>query len=83
MKVTVNQRCVLLVIVAMILIMALLRGIPQSTKVEMAKNPSLSTMHIDTKPLELEKSEDSTQTSLRINSATAEIANHLEGIGKP
>ena len=48
MKVTVNQRCVLLVIVAMILIMALLRGIPQSTKVENAgaKNPSLSTMHI-------------------------------------
>lgn len=87
MKVTVNQRCVLLVILAMILIMALLKGMPQSTEVEHtgAKNPFLSTMHFNAKTLELEKYPKDSELGkpVRINSATAEeIANHLEGIGE-
>lgn len=87
MKVTVNQRCVLLVILAMMLIMALLKGIPQSTEVDHtgAKNPSVSTMHFNTKTLELEKYSENSDSDkpIRINSASAkEIANHLEGIGE-
>jgi competence protein ComEA len=87
MKVTVNQRLILLVILAIIFVLALLKGIMQSSEVEqsIAQNPPAAINHQNNKPLKLKVSpENSTlHESIKINSASAkEIANKLEGIGE-
>ena len=87
MKVTVNQRSVLLVILAMIFVLALLRGIMQSSEVEQSitKPPPIAINHQKNKlPQSKTKRDDlGLDKPLRINSASAkEIANKLEGIGE-
>ena len=80
MKVTVNQRSVLLVILAMIFVLALSRGIMQSTEIEQSitKPPPIA---INQQKNQLPKSKVNNDASgldkpLRINSASAkEIAN--------
>lgn len=87
MKVRVNQRSTLLVILAFIFVLALLRGIMQSREVEQSitKTPPIAINH---QKNQLPKSKVNIDASgldkpLRINSASAEeIANKLEGIGE-
>jgi competence ComEA-like helix-hairpin-helix protein len=87
MKVTVNQRRVLLVILAMALIVALLVAIMQSAEVEktIAKPPPIVISHQKNKPSELKTNLEHSglDKPVKINSATAaEIATRLEGIGE-
>ena len=87
MKVTVNQRLILLVILAIIFVLAILKGTMQSPEVEqlIAQNPPATINHQNNKPPELKVSpENSTlHESIKINSASAkEIADKLEGIGE-
>ena len=87
MKVTVNQRIILLVILAMIFVLALLRGIMQSPEIEQSitKPPPIAINQQKNKPSESKVIlEDSLlDKPLRINSASAkEIADKLEGIGE-
>jgi competence protein ComEA len=87
MKVTVNQRSVLLVILAMIFVLALSRGIMQSTEIEQSitNPPPIAINHQKNKlPQSKTKLDDSgLDKPLRINSASAkEIADKLEGIGE-
>jgi competence ComEA-like helix-hairpin-helix protein len=83
MKVTVSQRRVLFVILAMALIVALLVAIMQSAEVEktIAKTPPMVIKHQKNIKTNLEHS--GLDKPVKINSATAaEIANSLEGIGE-
>jgi len=86
-KVTVNQRSVLLVVLAMIFVLALLRGIMQTTDDEgsIATNKEIPVNHPKIKRPDA-KSNPVDAVSIkpvRINSASAaEIAEKLEGVGE-
>ena len=87
MNVSVNQRCVILVILAMIFVLALLKGVMQSAEVDeisstqiqfTASQPNL----VKAKPTSPQVDRAS-KTLVLINSASAEeIAENLDGIGE-
>ena len=87
MNVSVNQRCVILVILAMIFVLALLKGVMQSAEVDeisstqiqfTASQPNL----VKAKPTSPQVDKAS-KTLVLINSASAEeIAENLDGIGE-
>jgi competence protein ComEA len=86
MKISVNQRCVLLVILAMIFVLTLLMGLNQSNEVEELSSTKLQ--FSDTQPVAIipatkEKLDTAVDKVVLINSASAEeIAQELDGIGQ-
>lgn len=86
MKISVNQRCVLLVILAMIFVLTLLMGLSQSNEVEELSSTKLQ--FSDTQPVAIipatkQKLDTAVDKVVLINSASAEeIAQELDGIGQ-
>ena len=86
MKISVNQRCVLLVILAMIFFLTLLMGLNQSNEVEELSSTKLQFYH--TQPVAIipatkQKLDTAVDKVVLINSASAEeIAQELDGIGQ-
>lgn len=86
MKISVNQRCVLLVILAMIFVLTLLMGLNQSNGVEELSSTKLQ--FSDTQPVAIipatkQKLDTAIDKVVLINSASAEeIAQELDGIGQ-
>lgn len=86
MKISVNQRCVLLVILAMIFVLTLLMGLNQSNEVEELSSTKLQ--FSDTQPVAIisatkQKLDTAVDKVVLINSASAEeIAQELDGIGQ-
>ena len=86
MKISVNQRCVLLVILAMIFVLTLLMGLNQSNEVEELSSTKLQ--FSDTQPVAIipatkQKLDTAIDKVVLINSASAEeIAQELDGIGQ-
>lgn len=86
MKISVNQRCVLLVILAMIFVLTLLMGLNQSNGVEELSSTKLQ--FSDTQPVAIisatkQKLDTAVDKVVLINSASAEeIAQELDGIGQ-
>lgn len=86
MKISVNQRCVLLVILAMIFVLTLLMGLYQSNEVEELSSTKLQ--FSDTQPVAIipatkQKLDTAVDKVVLINSASAEeIAQELDGIGQ-
>lgn len=86
MKISVNQRCVLLVIFAMIFVLTLLMGLNQSNEVEELSSTKLQ--FSDTQPVAIipstkQKLDTAVDKVVLINSASAkEIAKELDGIGQ-
>lgn len=86
MKISVNQRCVLLVILAMIFVLTLLVGLNQSNEVEELSSTKLE--FSDTQPVAIipatkKKLDTAIDKVVLINSASAEeIAQELDGIGQ-
>ena len=87
MNVSVNQRCVILVILAMIFVLALLKGVMQSAEVD--KLSSTEIQFTGSQPNLVKAKPTSPQvdkasnTLVLINSASAEeIAENLDGIGE-
>lgn len=86
MKISVNQSCVLLVILAMIFVLTLLMGLNQSNGVEELSSAKLQ--FSDTQPVAIipatkQKLDTAVDKVVLINSASAEeIAQELDGIGQ-
>lgn len=86
MKISVNQRCVLLVILTMIFVLTLLMGLNQSNEVEELSSTKLQ--FSDTQPVAIipstkQKLDTAVDKVVLINSASAkEIAKELDGIGQ-
>ncbi|MGB2102824.1 MAG: ComEA family DNA-binding protein [Porticoccaceae bacterium] len=86
MKISVNQRCVLLVILAMIFVLTLLMGLNQSNGVEELSSTKLQ--FSDTQPVAIipatkQKLDTAVDKVVLINSASAEeIAQELDGVGQ-
>ena len=86
MKISVNQRCVLLVILAMIFVLTLLMGLNQSNGAEELSSTKLQ--FSDTQPVAIipatkQKLDTAIDKVVLINSASAEeIAQELDGIGQ-
>lgn len=86
MKISVNQRCVLLVILAMIFVLTLLMGLNQSNEIEELSSTKLQ--FSDTQPVAIipatkQKLDTAIDKVVLINSASAEeIAQELDGIGQ-
>jgi competence protein ComEA len=86
MKISVNQRCLLLVILAMIFVLTLLMGLNQSNGVEELSSTKLQ--FSDTQPVAIipatkQKLDTAIDKVVLINSASAEeIAQELDGIGQ-
>ena len=86
MKISVNQRCVLLVILPMIFVLTLLMGLNQSNGVEELSSTKLQ--FSDTQPVAIipatkQKLDTAVDKVVLINSASAEeIAQELDGIGQ-
>ena len=86
MKISVNQRCVLLVILTMIFVLTLLMGLNQSNEVEELSSTKLQ--FSDTQPVAIipatkQKLDTAIDKVVLINSASAEeIAQELDGIGQ-
>ena len=87
MKVTINQRCVLIVILAMVFLLALLNGILQSEQGDqeisetgvIMKHPVIKSP----KPSQVSQKDKIIKSPLYINHASvAEIAERLKGVGK-
>lgn len=86
MKISVNQRCVLLVILAMIFVLTLLMGLNQSNGVEELSSTKLQfsdTQPVAITPATKQKLDTAVDKVVLINSASAEeIAQELDGIGQ-
>ena len=86
MKVTVNQRCVLIVILAMVFLLALLNGILQSEQGNQEISDTAATMNhpvIKSPKPKLSQKDIVINSPLYINHASvAEIAERLKGVGK-
>ena len=86
MKVTVNQRCVLIVILAMVFLLALLNGILQSEQGNQEISDTAATMNhpvIKSPKPKLSQKDEAIKSPLYINHASvAEIAERLKGVGK-
>ena len=87
MKVTVNQRCVLIVILAMVFLLALMNGILQSDqgsqKVSEAETTIKHPVIKIPKPSQVSQKDKSIKSPLYINHASVdEIAKKLKGVGK-
>ena len=86
MKISVNQRCVLLVILAMIFVLTLLMGLNQSNEIEELSSTKLQ--FSDIQPVAIitatkQKLDTAIDKVVLINSASAEeIAQELDGIGQ-
>lgn len=87
MNVSVNQRCVILVILAMIFVLALLKGVMQSAEVDEISSTQIQFTGsqpnlVKAKPTSPQVDKAS-KTLVLINSASAEeIAENLDGIGE-
>ena len=87
MNVSVNQRCVILVILAMIFVLALLKGVMQSAEVDKLSSTEIQFTGsqpnlVKAKPTSPQVDKAS-KTLVLINSASAEeIAENLDGIGE-
>ena len=86
MKVTVNQRCVLIVILAMVFLLALMNGILQSEQGNQEISDAGVTMNypeIKIPKPSLSQKDEAIKSPLYINHASvAEIAERLKGVGK-
>ena len=87
MKVTVNQRCVLIVILAMVFLLALLNGILQSEQGDQEISETEVTINHpeikSPKPSQVSQKDEVIKSSLYINHASVvEIAERLKGVGK-
>ena len=87
MKVTVNQRCVLIVILAMVFLLALLNGILQSEQGNQKISETAATINHPVikspKPSQVSQKDEVIKSSLCINHASVtEIAKKLKGVGK-
>ena len=87
MKVTVNQRCVLIVILAMVFLLALLNGILQSEQGNQKISETAATINHPVikspKPSQVSQKDEVIKSSLYINHASVtEIAKKLKGVGK-
>ena len=87
MNVTINQRNMIIFLLAVIFVLALLKGLDQSQQVEELSSSKLQLS--DTQPVTINSTPKPKQTSAKsnnlvlINSASAgEIAKSLEGIGE-
>lgn len=87
MNVTINQRYIIIFLLAVIFVLALLKGLEQSKQVEELSSSKLQLA--DTQPVTIVSSPKPKQTGAKsnnlvlINSASAaEIAKSLEGIGE-
>ena len=87
MNVTINQRYIIIFLLAVIFVLALLKGLDQSQQVEELSSSKLQPS--DTQPVTINSTPKPKQTSAKsndlvlINSASAaEIAKSLEGIGE-
>ena len=87
MNVTINQRNIIIFLLAVIFVLALLKGLDQSQQVEELSSSKLQPS--DTQPVTINSTPKPKQTSAKsndlvlINSASAaEIAKSLEGIGE-
>ena len=86
MKISVNQRCVLLVILAMIFVLTLLMGLNQLNEIEELSSTKLQ--FSDTQPVAIipatkQKLDTAIDIVVLINYASAEeIAQELDGIGQ-
>ena len=86
MKVTVNQRCVLIVILAMVFLLALLNGILQSDQGSQKVSEAEATMKHPVikspKPSQVSQKDKIIKSPLYINHASVdEIAKKLKGVG--
>jgi competence protein ComEA len=87
MKVTVNQRCVLIVILAMVFLLALMNGILQSDQGSQKVSKAEATMQHPVikspQPSQVSQKDKIVKSPLYINHASvAEIAERLKGVGK-
>ena len=87
MKVTVNQRCVLIVILAMVFLLALLNGILQSELGDQEISETEVTINHpeikSPKPSQVSQKDEVIKSPLYINHASVnEIAKRLKGVGK-
>jgi competence protein ComEA len=87
MKVTVNQRCVLIVILAMVFLLALMNGILQSEQGNQKISETAATINHPVikspKPSQVSQKDEVIKSSLYINHASVtEIAKKLKGVGK-
>ncbi|MDA7794919.1 helix-hairpin-helix domain-containing protein [Porticoccaceae bacterium] len=87
MKVTVNQRCVLIVILAMVFLLALLNGILQSELGDQEISETEVTINHpeikSPKPSQVSQKDEVINPPLYINHASVnEIAKRLKGVGK-
>ena len=87
MKVTVNQRCVLIVILAMVFLLALLNGILQSEQGNQEISDTAATINHPVikspKPSQVSQKDEAIKSPLYINHASVnEIAKRLKGVGK-
>jgi competence ComEA-like helix-hairpin-helix protein len=87
MKITVNQRCVLIVILAMVFLLALMNGILQSEQGDQEISETEVTINHpeikSPKPSQVSQKDKSIKSPLYINHASVdEIAKRLKGVGK-
>ena len=87
MNVSVNQRCVILVILAMIFVLALLKGVMQSAEVDEISSTQIqftaSQLNLVKAKPKSPQVDKASKTLVLINSASAEeIAENLDGIGE-
>ena len=87
MKVTVNQRCVLIVILAMVFLLALMNGILQSEQGSQKVSETEVTINHpeikSPKPSQVSQKDEVIKSPLYINHASVdEIAKKLKGVGK-
>ena len=87
MNVSVNQRCVILVILAMIFVLALLKGVMQSAEVDEISSTQIQFTASQPKLVKAKPTspqvDRASKTLVLINSASAEeIAENLDGIGE-
>ena len=87
MKISINQRCVLLVILAMVFLLALVTGILQSDQGSQKVSEAEATMKHPVikspKPSQVSQKDKIIKSPLYINHASVnEIAKRLKGVGK-
>lgn len=87
MKISIKQRCVLIVILAMVFLLALLNGILQSEQGDQEISETEVTMNYpeikSPKPSQVSQKDKIIKSPLYINHASvAEIAERLKGVGK-
>ena len=87
MKISIKQRCVLIVILAMVFLLALLNGILQSEQGDQEISETEVTINHpeikSPKPSQVSQKDEVIKSSLYINHASVvEIAERLKGVGK-